>query len=386
MTQHGQMVDIMQEHDGRITENRTDIAETQAMVQASDAMLNAWAAQFIEEPPQEDGPEFEVNDLGEEDFDEDPNEDPEEDDDDGDAASDISHRISMAGRGPHARPPRRTLDAAVIKMMVDRRVNKVLAEYEANRLASETSGSNNGSQGNNNKGCSFKSFLNCHTQKFKGTEGAVGMLRWVEKVESVFAMCECADENRVKYATGTLEGPALTWWNTHVQTRGLDGANSMPWADFTRLLQEEYCPRDEVRKLEAEFWVLKMVGSEIEQYCTRFHELCKLCPAMVTPEYKKIEQFISGLPEQIQSMVTASDLTTIQPLIRLAHKLTDQAVAQGKLPKRGEHLKPQESQKRKWEPSHHQSHQPQQQQRSAPARAFTATQPDDKGKGVYQGK
>ena len=94
MTQHGQIVDVMQEHDVRITENRTDITETQAMVQASDAMLNAWAAQFIEEPPQEDGPEFEAEDLEEGDFDEDPNEDPKEDDDDGDAASDISH-VSM---------------------------------------------------------------------------------------------------------------------------------------------------------------------------------------------------------------------------------------------------------------------------------------------------
>ena len=90
MSQHGQMVDIMQEHDGRITENRVANEETQAMVQASYAMLNAWAAQFIEEPPQDDGPQFEADDLEEED----PNEDPEEDDDDGDAASDISH-VSM---------------------------------------------------------------------------------------------------------------------------------------------------------------------------------------------------------------------------------------------------------------------------------------------------
>ncbi|KAD4586503.1 hypothetical protein E3N88_24104 [Mikania micrantha] len=379
MTQHGQVVDVVQEHDVRITENRTDITETQAMVQASDAMLNAWAAQFIEEPPQEDGPEFEAEDLEEEDFDEDPNEDPEEDDDDGDAASDISH--NMSGRGANALRLKRKAEKARINMMVERRFNRMLAEYEANKHASETSGTNNGSQGNNSKGCSFKSFLNCHPHKFKGTEGAVGMLRWVEKVESVFAMCDCAEENKVKYATGTLEGPALTWWNTHVQTLGLDGANSMSWADFTRLLQDEYCPRDEIRKLETEFWVHKMVGSEIEQYCTRFHELCKLCPAMVTPEYKKIEQFISGLPEQFQSIAMASDITTIQPLIRLAHKLTNQAVAQGKLPKRGEHVKPQENQKRKWEPSHPQTHQSQQQQRSAPARAFTATQPDDKGKG-----
>ncbi|KAC9534213.1 hypothetical protein E3N88_45684 [Mikania micrantha] len=96
MSQHGQIVDVMQEHDGRITENRTDIAETQAMVQASDAMLNAWAAQFVEEPPAEDdGPQFEAEDLEEGEFDEDPDEDPEEDDDeDGDAASNISH-VSM---------------------------------------------------------------------------------------------------------------------------------------------------------------------------------------------------------------------------------------------------------------------------------------------------
>ncbi|KAD4384895.1 hypothetical protein E3N88_25063 [Mikania micrantha] len=94
MSQHGQIVDVVQEHDGRITENRTDIVETQAMVQASNAMLNAWAAQFIEEPPAEDDePQFEAEDL--EGPDEDPDEDPEEDeDDDEDAASDISH-VSM---------------------------------------------------------------------------------------------------------------------------------------------------------------------------------------------------------------------------------------------------------------------------------------------------
>ncbi|KAD6119056.1 hypothetical protein E3N88_10327 [Mikania micrantha] len=145
----------------------------------------------------------------------------------------------MVGRGTHTRACKKPIGAATIKMMVDRRVNKAIAEYEASRQNSETSETNNGSHGRNNKGCSFKTFLSCHPHTFKGTEGAVAMLRWVEKAESVFAMCECADENRVKYATGTLEGPALTWWNTHVQTLGLDDTNSMTWADFTRLLQEE---------------------------------------------------------------------------------------------------------------------------------------------------
>ncbi|KAI3795824.1 hypothetical protein L1987_38484 [Smallanthus sonchifolius] len=78
-----------------------------------------------------------------------------------------------------------------------------------------------------------------------------------------------------------------------------------------------------------------MEGSEIEAYTTRSHELANLCPQMVTPPYKRIDKFIDGLVPQIQSMVTSSNPTTIQQAIRLAHRLTDQAVAQGTLPPRG---------------------------------------------------
>ncbi|KAI3819218.1 hypothetical protein L1987_13043 [Smallanthus sonchifolius] len=168
-----------------------------------------------------------------------------------------------------------------------------------------------------------------------GAEGAVGLLRWMKKSESAFTMCNCPPNNQVKYAFGTLEGPALTWWNSQVQMLTLQMANALPWDEFKTMLREEYCPRDEVQKLESEFWNLKMEGSEIEAYTTRSHELANLCPQMVTPPYKRIEKFIDGLVPQIQSMVTSSNPTTIQQAIRLAHRLTDQAVAQGTLPPRG---------------------------------------------------
>ncbi|KAD4888098.1 hypothetical protein E3N88_20171 [Mikania micrantha] len=65
--------------------------ENLAMIQASDAMLNAWVEQFIVEPQPEPEPQFEPEDLDEEDFDEDPDEDPDEEDDDGPADSGDSH-------------------------------------------------------------------------------------------------------------------------------------------------------------------------------------------------------------------------------------------------------------------------------------------------------
>nr|GFA13696.1 hypothetical protein [Tanacetum cinerariifolium] len=64
-------------------------------------------------------------------------------------------------------------------------------------------------------------------------------------------------------------------------------AIAQSWEYFKKLLMEEYCPDDEVEKLESEFWNHKMVGSDIYGYTARFHELARLVPHMVTPESQR---------------------------------------------------------------------------------------------------
>ncbi|KAJ0813944.1 putative transcription factor interactor and regulator CCHC(Zn) family [Helianthus annuus] len=182
--------------------------------------------------------------------------------------------------------------------------------------------------------CTFKNFMDCRPSSFSGTEGAVGLLHWFEKLESVFEMCECPEARRVKYATGTLEGIALTWWNTQAQILGLAAANATPWNDFKELIKREYCTREDIHKLEDEFYHLKMTGSEIEAYTKRSNELAVLCPTMVDPPYKRIELYLKGLAPEIQSHVTSANLDNIQAIQRLAHRITDQAVDQNRLPKR----------------------------------------------------
>ncbi|KAJ0591832.1 putative transcription factor interactor and regulator CCHC(Zn) family [Helianthus annuus] len=147
-------------------------------------------------------------------------------------------------------------------------------------------------------------------------------------------MCECPEARKVKYATGTLEGIALTWWNAQVQILGLAAANATPWNDFKELIKREYCTREDIHKLEDELYNLKMVGSEIEAYTKRSNELAVLCPTMVDPPYKRIEMYLKGLAPEIQSHVTSANLDNIQEIQRLAHRITDQAVDQNRLPKR----------------------------------------------------
>nr|GEZ90659.1 reverse transcriptase domain-containing protein [Tanacetum cinerariifolium] len=46
--------------------------------------------------------------------------------------------------------------------------------------------------------CFYADFMKCQPLNFKGTEGVVGLTRWIEKMESVFQISGCAVENQVK--------------------------------------------------------------------------------------------------------------------------------------------------------------------------------------------
>ncbi|KAD2805415.1 hypothetical protein E3N88_38792 [Mikania micrantha] len=237
------------------------------------------------------------------------------------------------------------LTQAELNALINERVEEVLAAREAARNQNLL---NQGANPNPPL-CTFKMFLDCKPHSFSGTEGAVGLLRWIEKAESAFAISNCRNEDRVKFAAGIFEGAALTWWNANVPNLELDAANALPWYNLKQMLNREYCPRGEVQKLETEFWNHKMIGSEVEAYTARSYELANLCPEMANPPFKHIEKYIEGLPPQIQGMVLSADPITMQQTVRLTHKLTDSAVAQGLLPPRGAMTTTNDKGKRKWD-------------------------------------
>ncbi|GJU64537.1 putative reverse transcriptase domain-containing protein [Tanacetum coccineum] len=129
---------------------------------------------------------------------------------------------------------------------------------------------------------------------------------------------------------------ALTWWNSQVQTRGREAANSITWNDFKVLMREGLCPNNEIQKLEAEFWCYAMVRAGHAAYTDTFHELARLVPHLVTLENKRIERYIYGLAPQIHGMVAATEPTTIQSAVLKAGVLTDEAIRNGSLKKNTE--------------------------------------------------
>ncbi|GJY44550.1 putative reverse transcriptase domain-containing protein [Tanacetum coccineum] len=75
--------------------------------------------------------------------------------------------------------------------------------------------------------CTYPDFLKCQPLNFKGTEGVVGLTRWFEKMES---------------------------------TTTPEAAHAMPWATLKKKMTDKYCPRGEIKKIEAEMWNLKDIS------------------------------------------------------------------------------------------------------------------------------
>ncbi|GKB52446.1 putative reverse transcriptase domain-containing protein [Tanacetum coccineum] len=186
-------------------------------------------------------------------------------------------------------PPRRFKKKS-IKRIVEKRVTKAIEEYEKTRTDSNNA-------------------------------GVVGLKCWFEKMEQVFEICKCAEDDKVKFAVCTFESRAQTWWNGNVQTLGLANANQIPY--------------------------------DIEAYNNRFHELVLMCPELVSTVKKKIEKYIRGFPEGIKGNVTSS--------------------------KPAKALRIEDNNKRKWEDQQGNNHHQQQNQRQEAAKVYVAAPAKGRG-------
>ncbi|GJV44122.1 putative reverse transcriptase domain-containing protein [Tanacetum coccineum] len=205
--------------------------------------------------------------------------------------------------------------------------------------------------------CSYKEFMSCQTFNFKGSEGAIRLIRWFEQTESVFSRSNCTEDCKVKFATGTLTEEALSWWNSFAQPIRIEEAYKITWVEFKKLLIKKYCPRTEIPG----------IGN--------------LMSSMVPNSEKMIEVFIGGLPRSIEGNVTASKPQTLEEAINIAQRLMDQVTKHTPVQVSSDH-------KRKFDDrrtfnnnnyrntntnNHYNNHQPQQNRRQEAAKAYAAT-------------
>ncbi|GJV48571.1 putative reverse transcriptase domain-containing protein [Tanacetum coccineum] len=216
-------------------------------------------------------------------------------------------------------PPRPMNQAAVERLIAERVAAAVEAERQRQVNARRQGNNEAGGQGGAPaaRECTFSGFMKCNPTVFHGHEGAVELSRWFEKTEMVFGISECTKARKVKFAAATLQGRALTWWNSQVAMMGLEAANQIGWTEMRRLMTEEFCPIEEIQRMEHELWNLKVNEFDITAYTKRFHEL---------------------------GIVIGSKPTSLNEAVRMTHALMEQK-AQARIERIAE------GNKRKWDSS-----------------------------------
>ncbi|GJR57037.1 putative reverse transcriptase domain-containing protein [Tanacetum coccineum] len=201
--------------------------------------------------------------------------------------------------------------------------------------------------------------------------GVRGSERVAREMETVFRISNCSVENQIKFFTCTLLAGALTWWNSHVMTVTHDVAYAMTWVDLRKKMTDKYCPRNEMKKLEAELWNLKVMGTDVVRYNQRFQELALMCVRMFPKESDKIERYVGGLPDMIYGNIVASKPKTMQEVVEMATELMDKRISTI--------AEIQAENKRKFEnTSRNNQNQQQQNKRQNIGRAYTAGSGDKK--------
>nr|GEY10822.1 hypothetical protein [Tanacetum cinerariifolium] len=199
------------------------------------------------------------------------------------------------------------LTNAQLKALIDQGVVDALAARDADRSQngkdSHDSGMGVRRQALPACECTYQDFMKYKPLYFNGTEGVVELTQWFERMETVFRISNCTVENQIKFATCTLLGSALTWWNSHVKTVGPDVAYAMTWTNLKKKMTDKYCPRGEIKKLEVEMWNLKVKESD------------------------KIEKYVGGLRDMIHGSVMASKPKTMQDIIEFATEVMDKKIS-----------------------------------------------------------
>nr|GEY35560.1 putative reverse transcriptase domain-containing protein [Tanacetum cinerariifolium] len=154
-----------------------------------------------------------------------------------------------------------------INNLIAQRVIEALAEYETQR-----NGVVNGDTSHTTRTgprtvrptqeCTYKDYLSCGPLKFKSTKGVIG-----------------------KFASSTLIGSALTWWNSHMRAVGQEVAYAMPLKTLKQMMTVK---------------------------------------RMFLEESNKIERYVGRLPEMIRGNVMSYEPKSMQKDIESANEQMDQ--------------------------------------------------------------
>ncbi|KAI3670575.1 hypothetical protein L1987_87913 [Smallanthus sonchifolius] len=179
------------------------------------------------------------------------------------------------------------------------------------------------------RGCDYKAFRGYDPPELTGEKEATDTLDWINGMESTICLSDCRPDQAVRFAVKSLKGEAAHWWETVKQAKGDQTVELMRWSDLKALVIEKFCPKNEVHKVEREFLTLQAGLMTHRQYTSKYNELARLVPHLVTTEERRIHYYVQRLPPKIRTFVRANTPSTFESVVVLSGVVYDDIASEG---------------------------------------------------------
>ena len=119
---------------------------------------------------------------------------------------------------------------------------------------------------------------------------------WLDRVNKVYGVIGCTDEQRVLFSSFLMEDKAKNWWDA-IERRYPD---SISWDQFQQEFTDRFFPHSHKYSKIEEFFKLEQKNMSVSEYEKKFSELVRLVPHIQADEVLKCKRFLAGLQHRIR--------------------------------------------------------------------------------------
>ncbi|KAK7301741.1 hypothetical protein RJT34_12613 [Clitoria ternatea] len=200
-------------------------------------------------------------------------------------------------------------------------------------------------------------FLKRKPSEFQGGRNLEAAFKWTQELERIFGGLRCTEAQKVECAVYVLRDEAENWWKI-ARSRFPEDDNQLTWNDFKTCFLEKYFPDTVRSRKELEFMELKQGSMTVEEYATRFEELCLFYPPFQQPgtesskclkfenglESSKCLKFENGLRSDIKRACRYHEIRSFPALVNKCRIFEeDDRAHSGQSSRANQHMRPQHS-------------------------------------------
>lgn len=164
-------------------------------------------------------------------------------------------------------------------------------------------------------------------RSFNGSREPPEAESWFLKLERIFYIMKCAEDDKLSFATFLLKDRAYHWWQT--VERRIHGQAVITWFIFRKEFYDHYflVVYQDVKR--SEFLRLVQRSMIVEEYEKKFMEFFRFPTSAIGDERKRCRRFKEGLRFEIRTTVTASRYAEFGEVVE-AIKRVEHSIAEGR--------------------------------------------------------